>query len=326
MGTERSPVSTWGQEQNMAAHDNYLVALCKLGKLDKVHQAIADGASVNSKRNGITCLMAAVAKSHVEIVSLLLEHHEIAVNEKDESNQAAIHLACGMGNMRIIRMLLGKGADSNSRGLDGRTCLIIAVGSDHQDVVYLLLEQPGVDIDAMDDFGQRALHYASFFYDLTIFQKLLDAGADVNSKGAGNGTCLAVAVTRNHEDLVTLLVAQPDIDIDAKCGNNITAMYYACIFGNLTILRKLLESGANVTCRVGKTSDTYLIVAVRNEDEDVVSLLLEHPDLEHIDAMNSCGETACSLSLSTCNVSIQAKLLEWNPERSTAQTTGTRKK
>ena len=123
----------------MAAHDNYLVALCKLGKLDKVRQAIADGASVNSKRNEITCLMAAVAKSHVEIVSLLLEHPEIAVNEKDDCNQAAIHLACGMGNMRIIRMLLESGADSNCRGLGGKTCLMIAVGSGHQDVVNLLL-------------------------------------------------------------------------------------------------------------------------------------------------------------------------------------------
>ena len=75
----------------MAAHENYMVALCKLGKLEMVRQAIGDGASVNSKRDRITCLMAAVAKSHVKIVSLLLEHPEIAVNAKDDSNQAAIN-------------------------------------------------------------------------------------------------------------------------------------------------------------------------------------------------------------------------------------------
>ena len=89
--TERFPVSTGSPQQNMATHENYMVALCKLGKLEMVRQAIAHGASVNSKRDGITCLMAAVAKSHVKIVSLLLEHPEIAVNAKDDSNQAGIN-------------------------------------------------------------------------------------------------------------------------------------------------------------------------------------------------------------------------------------------
>ena len=93
---------------------------------------------------------------------------------------------------------------------------------------------------------------------------------------------------------MTLLVARPDIDIDAKCLDNKTAMYFACVFGYLTILRKLLESGANVNCRVGKTNGTYLILAVRNEDEDVVSLLLQQPDLEHIDTMHY-GEVAMGI-------------------------------
>ena len=76
-----------------------------------------------------------------------------------------------------------------------------------------------------------------------------------------------------HVEVVSLVLEQPDIDIDAKNEDNETAMYFA-LFGDLKIVEKLLERGANVNCRIGMIHDSYLMVAVRNADEDLVSLLL----------------------------------------------------
>ena len=60
-------------------------------------------------------------------------------------------------------------------------------------------------------------------------------------------------------------------------------------------------------------SDTYLMVAVRNADEDLVSLLLRQPGIE-TEAINSQGETAASLARRQGNFSIQMALLQLHDE------------
>ena len=125
----------------MTAQDRNLVQLCFYGKLKEVRDAIADGASVNRKghRNS-TCLIAAVVSCHWDIVSLLLEHPEIEVNAKDDNNQTAILIACEIGTIEVIRLLLARGANPNERGLNGDTCLMVAVGgrlTRHVEVVSL---------------------------------------------------------------------------------------------------------------------------------------------------------------------------------------------
>ena len=79
---------------------------------------------------------------------------------------------------------------------------------------------------------------------LQMARELLLAGADPNTKaGCDNWTCLMQAIWRNHEEVVDLLLAQPNIDVNSKDIFYYTALHYACsrfTKYNVAILSKLL--------------------------------------------------------------------------------------
>ncbi|HXW86084.1 MAG TPA: ankyrin repeat domain-containing protein [Candidatus Bathyarchaeia archaeon] len=64
--------------------------------------------------------------------------------------------------------------------------------------------------------------------------------------GAGR-TPLMVAIFRQAEGIVNLLLAQPTIDVNKKCGQKKEdALYSSMMWGNLNIVESLLKKGANV--------------------------------------------------------------------------------
>ena len=72
---------------------------------------------------------------------------------------------CMKGTLEEVREALANGADVNERdGTDrgfNRTGLMYAVAADHELLVSLLLQQPGVLVNVQDDDGCTALYYAT---------------------------------------------------------------------------------------------------------------------------------------------------------------------
>ena len=80
--------------------------------------------------------------------------------------------------------------------------------------------------------------------ELNVTRELLLAGADPNTRGGGyDYTCLMMATNGNEEEVVDLLLAQPNIEVNAKDNDkNSTALHFACRTRtrNIAILGKLL--------------------------------------------------------------------------------------
>jgi len=72
---------------------------------------------------------------------------------------SALILACTNGHIEVVKLLLEKGADVNSRNSDGDTPLIFAVRCGHAGLVKLLLEK-GADASVKGLCGQTALYWA----------------------------------------------------------------------------------------------------------------------------------------------------------------------
>ena len=74
---------------------------------------------------------------------------------------------CENGTLKKVREALANGADVNERGrrksLSGmrRTSLMEAVSFANEPLVSLLLQQPGIQVNAKDNEGWTALHYAA---------------------------------------------------------------------------------------------------------------------------------------------------------------------
>ena len=64
--------------------------------------------------------------------------------------------------------------------------------------------------------------------DVTAVMEALENGADVNEKELDTeSTGLMMAVQKNNEPLVSLLLQQPEIDVNAKDKDGYTALHFA---------------------------------------------------------------------------------------------------
>jgi ankyrin repeat protein len=85
--------------------------------------------NLNSKRldNGMTALMLAIRMGHTEIAEQLLQKN-LDINEQDNTGMTALMLACTTRNLPVVRILIGKRADTfKARYRDGANALAIAM-------------------------------------------------------------------------------------------------------------------------------------------------------------------------------------------------------
>ena len=68
---------------------------------------------------------------------------------------------CKEATLKKVRKALANGADVNERGKFKRTSLMEAVFNANEPLVSLLLQQPGIQVNAIGNFGETALHYAA---------------------------------------------------------------------------------------------------------------------------------------------------------------------
>ena len=120
------------------------------GELQEFRQAFEAGADPNTTGGlcGRTCLMVALLRDHTEMVSLLLSHPEIKINEKAIMGSTALHFGCINGSRDSLDLLLAlPGLELNERNRAGDTPVMMAIRRGHSEVVRALTQKTGVDLD-----------------------------------------------------------------------------------------------------------------------------------------------------------------------------------
>jgi len=102
---------------------------------------IARGADVRAAtKRGITALAFAAPYGNTEIVKMLLDKGA-EINSKDDGGYTPLMLAAYSDflNAAVVKMMLEKGAPIDARGNDGETALTLARKKGNTEVVQLLL-------------------------------------------------------------------------------------------------------------------------------------------------------------------------------------------
>jgi ankyrin repeat protein len=115
--------------------------------------------------------------------------------------------AARKGSLSDAQAALIDGASANARADDGTPVLVIAVKSENEDLVRLLMEN-GARPDEKAKDETTALTLASANGNLEIASYLLDHGADVNEPGSLRETAIIKAVRARRNPVVRLLVAK----------------------------------------------------------------------------------------------------------------------
>ena len=95
--------------------------------------------------------------------------------------------------MEVVRLLLEKGADIESKASNGDTTVFNAVKRGHAGVVRLLRNR-GADIESATRNGNTALFNAAGERHVTVVRLLLQKGANIESKNWFSETALSNAV------------------------------------------------------------------------------------------------------------------------------------
>jgi hypothetical protein len=159
----------------------------------------------------------------------------------------ALIAASFAGRAAAVKVLLGKGADTEIPNGQGRTALIAAADQGRAEVVAMLL-RAGAAPDRQDFRKQTALHVAGWQGHAEAVKALLSGGADPGIRDATGNTPLALAATEDVPGAVEALL-DGGADIEAANGQGQTPLMNAAMEGRARVVRLLLGRGADPKAR-----------------------------------------------------------------------------
>ena len=215
------------------------------GRPEAVMTLLANGADPRAAdTDGNTALHHAARSSDPGVAALLRD----AAAELDVANAEGITplgVACAVGNWRLARFLLERGAKPEAAGTV--PALLAAAGTEEDDAagVQLLLKHKA-RVDARDVDGRSALHEAALAGHPDIAAALLAAGADVHARDTLQRTPWLDAARGGRLAVVErLLPARPQVDVVDADGRNALALACSADAPSPTLVQRLVELGVD---------------------------------------------------------------------------------
>ncbi|GAA6059601.1 hypothetical protein JCM10212_005100 [Sporobolomyces blumeae] len=132
----------------------------------------------------------------------------------------------------------------------GNTALIGAATTGNLEIVQMLIGA-GADVTAANDKGVTALHYAASKGHVNVGRLLIEKGADINARDKANQLALHRAATTGSLPFVHLILAslsptkpeKPRLNLADRAGN--TPLHLAIESGHAEVAVALIEAGAD---------------------------------------------------------------------------------
>ena len=185
-----------------------------------------------------------------------------------------LNCAAAVGSTNIIIKLLNAGADLHLRGNRKEwTALQLACLFEHEDVADLLLGK-GADVNSRGKYG-TPLQAASYKGKTKLVRKFLLRGASVEETKQGRyGHALQSAVIRGHEEVAKLLIKR-GADINVQGGRFDSVLQAASMRCSKKFIMYLIRKGANLNRRGGRYH-TALQAAAAAGRRKIILALLQH--------------------------------------------------
>ncbi|XP_051885869.1 palmitoyltransferase ZDHHC17 isoform X1 [Pristis pectinata] len=197
------------------------------------------------------------------------------VRQPDKENVTLLHWAAINNRIDLSRYYISKGAIVDQLGGDlNSTPLHWATRQGHLSMVVHLMKY-GAEPSLIDGEGCSCIHLAAQFGHTSIVAYLIAKGQDVDMMDQNGMTPLMWAAYRTHSVDPTrlLLTFNVSVNLGDKYHKN-TALHWAVLAGNTTVISLLLEAGANVDSQNIK-GETPLDLAKQRKNVWMISHLQE---------------------------------------------------
>ena len=194
--------------------------------------------------------------------------------QMDKTGETPLHLAARYARADHAKRLLDAKADANAQDNSGRTPLHASVAADAQGVFQILLRHRATNLDAKTFDGTTPLILAARLAIEGVVEELIQAEADINASDESGKSALHWAASVNNVDAVNTLLAH-GANRDAQDLKDETPLFLACREGSYQAAKALLDHCANRDI-MDHMDRLPKDVAQERLHEDIVRLLEEH--------------------------------------------------
>lgn len=228
-----------------------------------------------------------------------------------------LHLACSQTSPDLIELLLSLGANPAAENSLGETPLHHCMMHGNIEMVDLLLDEEGVDVNKRDATGCTPLHWALQRPEpsLAIVERLLERGANPNVPDQ-NGDCpLHYAAQEGYLEGIDALLM---VGADATRVNDqgFSPFHLACQVGQRAVVEGFLELNESPLLVAPSYQHhlTPLHLAARSESKSVFDLLLAVDD-SLVSKPDAYGRTPLHIAAKEGNNYVTGRLLEEGADR-----------
>lgn len=255
---------------------------------------------------------AAIRERNIRKVKKLLGGDSALVSARDERGNQPIHWAVMSRQLAVIDLLLDRGADINAKRLDGARPIQLTNG----DYLYRGWRDvtsktgPAAVLQHLRKRGAYCdICTACFIGDVERVTELLSEDPGLANRPseyvtyyACSGTPIRNAAAGGHIEIVRLLLesgADPNLGEEgiAPMGH---ALHSAVCNGHRSIVELLLERGAHPNVPVESSADT-LSAAIRNGDQEMITLLTSHGAARSMELLAYYGDTMTAAAMLHAN-------------------------
>jgi len=176
----------------------------------------------------------AVGKQDTELVQRIVAQHPTVVKLRNLKGATPLHLAAAMGNEGMVTAMLKAQTDVNVKcdksWLTGQTPLHLAAGQGHLKIMRMLMDK-GASVYARDGMGNTALHEAAVHGATEAAALLLQHGAEIDATQNEGYTPLFWAILSGEMKAVRLL-ATKGANINIVTDDGLTPLAFAESLGN----------------------------------------------------------------------------------------------
>lgn len=195
-------------------------------------------------------------------------------NQTDRTGETALHLAARYSRSDAAKRLLEASADANIQDNMGRTPLHAAVSADAQGVFQILIRNRATDLDARMHDGTTPLILAARLAVEGMLEDLINSHADVNAVDDLGKSALHWAAAVNNVDAAVVLLKN-GANKDMQNHKEETPLFLAAREGSYETAKVLLDHFANrdITDHMDRLPRD---IAQERMHHDIVRLLDEH--------------------------------------------------
>ncbi|KAL4909537.1 hypothetical protein BDW74DRAFT_187608 [Aspergillus multicolor] len=280
-------------------------AVCE-GHADVVKYLLEKGARYRwSEARPWTPLCAAAAAGYSEIVQILLDHHGPERGTQKDDDLNATKASPLWANWRVVKSLFTTTLAGIERERFEYTIpLFMAIAGGHCETAEVLMKDKRVDVNYRDRAERTPLIWALSHGHENLVTSLLQNGADANIENRETGETLLITAIREHKlSLVQRYLAQGVVDPNLTDRNFRMPLWVTLDSWHRTdILQELLARPDLDVNKKASIADrargdlTALLYAVRERQEKVARMLLEHPKLDNTSINSTDAQKRTPLS------------------------------